>query len=637
MSVVNLSKMPGRNKEYVIDFNRLDGGLNTWELDYRLGVNESPKMKNLWWKDGAMCCRDGQIRLTVNKDRGRGWSVYETLFHGFAIFHAGDRLYAALLDDPDAGAETIGPLPLLDGVPQNRGSWFRYSHYKYGDCLYYKNRGGYYRIGWEEESETFTVDPVEPYTPIIQINTDPTTAAGDAYQPENRLSPQKTVEYSTVKGVKEYHLPVQEIDSVDRVTVDGERWYEEGDDDAPEGAKFYKVDLSAGTVTFVTAEPTHHEPVQVNTVDITYTKANEKAYSSIMDSPHAIAFGGNQELCVVVGGCDGQPNAYFWSGNHVAMDPGYFPVEQYNLAGAAEEYITGFGKQQGMLVIFKESSVGRAAMSTQEMLSGRVLITMDYVNINSRIGCDMPWSIQLVENNLVFANTEQGVHRVADSSSAYENNIVAISRKVDNGLLELLRKAGSVTSFDDGSRYWLVADGEVYAWDYSLSTWKDPSWFYFEGIPAVAFLRTQDDVWYHVDGTGQLTVFRRSFSDYGKPIDKLYQFATQYMGSYDRLKDVVGAIFVVRGDTDADIAIEYTTDYESRFDRTPIRASSWHLVPRNLAFRDLRVRRFANVARRRPGCRHVRHFTMTLTNDTLGTDMCIVSAQLFYKLQGRDR
>lgn len=627
---VNLSALPDPKREYVISFPRLDGGLNTWELDYRLEANESPEMKNLWWKDGALCCRDGQTRLTGEGSPGRGWSAHNTLFWGHAFFHIGDGLYCAEMSDPDAPTGSMEPQMLLSGVPENRGTWFQY-----GDSLYYKNKGGYYVVTYSPD-KGFEAGSVPVYTPIIQINTDPTTAAGDTYQPENRLCPQKIVEYSTVQGKTEYHLPVQLIDSVDLITVDGEKWWLKGDPKAPADAKFYEVALDAGVITFGT-EPPHHNPVQVNTVVITYTKTNEKAYNSVMDCPYAIVFGGNHNLCVVMGGCEAQPNAYFWCGNHVVMDPGYFPMEQYNFAGATEEYITGFGKQQNMLVIFKEHSVGRSVMSTQEMQSGRVLISMDYTNINSRIGCDLPWSIQLVENNLVFANRERGVHRVSDTSSADENNIVAISRKVDNGLLPLVRVAEDVSSFDDGSRYWLTADGQVYAWDYTLSTVKDPSWFYFTNIHGTAYIRTAAAEWYHLARDGSINVFRRNFSDFNGAIDKVYRFATQHMGSYDRLKDVVGAIFTVRGDTDTDISIRYSTDYEDRYDLTPIKSYTWRLSPRNLEFRYFGVRRFATVARRRPGCRHIRHFSMTLSNNTYGTDMSVVSAQLFYKLQGRDR
>ena len=613
---VKLGALPSPPKEYVIAFPRLDGGLNTWELDYRLDADESPEMKNLWWQDGALCCRDGQVRLTAG-NLGTGYSAYERLYWDHGFFHIGSRLYHAPLTAPDAASGSLVLTEILGGVPENRGTWFRY-----GDCLYYKNKGGYFKI--EYTGSGFKAGGVPVYSPIILINTDPTTAAGDQYQPENRLSPQKTVWYSTVAGVKEYHLPVQNVGSVDKVVVDGAE------------TTAYTADLAKGIVIFTT-EPTHHNPVRVNTVQITYTKANTEAYNSIMDCPCAVAYGGSQNVCVVMGGCEAQPNVYFWCGNHAVMDAGYFPITQYNLAGATEERITGFGKQQNMLVIFKEHSVGRASMSTTEMASGRVLISMDYTAINDRIGCDLPGSIQLVQNNLVFANTQQGVQILKDSSSAYENNIEGISRKVDNSLLPLIRKAETVTSFDDGGRYWLVADGEVYAWDYSLSGYNDPSWFYFDNIAAVDFITTDAGEQYHLGTDGSVTIFRRLFADYGKAIEKVYRFATQYMGSYDRLKNIVSVLFSVRGDTDTEIDIEYCTDYERRRDLTPIRSYFWKLSPRNLAYRALHITRFATVARRRPGCRHVRHFTMTLSNSKIGMDMSVLSAQIFYNFQGRER
>ena len=624
MARVKLSQLPSPAKDYVVNFPRLDGGLNTWELDYRLDANESPKMKNLWWRNGAICSRDGQVYVS-DEELGTAYSCYEDVFNGDVYFHIGNMLYVA-----DASS-TADKLELYNSIgttiPENRGTWFRY-----GDKLYYKNRGGYYAVSkkvqtFEDDTVIITTceaTPVPVYTPVILINTEPTTAAGDEYQGENRLSGQKTVWYSTVAGVKEYKLPVQNIDSLDKVVVD--------DVELTGG---YTVDLESGTVTF-DVEPTHHEPVRVNTVKITFTKANPDAYNSIMDCTCAAVYGGDQNVCVVLGGCAAQPNAYFWCGNHVVMDPGYFPFEQYNLAGDARDAITGFGKQQNMLVIFKERSVGRAALGTQEMANGRVLLTMNYTAINSAIGCDLPYSIQLIENNLVFANTRNGVCIVRDSSAAYENNITPISRKVDNGLLPLLKQAKTVCSYDDGERYWLVCDGEVYCWDYTLSGYSDPVWFYFTNINAVAFLRNGDTTM-HMDSSGRVTVMKRIFADYGEAIDKVYRFAAQNMGGYDRVKDVTGVLFTVQGDTDTEMRVTYESDYEHREDLTPVRSLTWHLAPRNLAYRNLSVQRFAAVARRRPGCRHVRHFTMTLSNNKIGMDMAVISAQVLYRYRGRDR
>ena len=620
---VNLYYMPSAPKEYVVDFPRLDGGLNLWELNYRLDQNQSPDMINLWWQDGALCCRDGQEWVDSTDTRGTGYACYELLFWDRVFFHAGDKIYYCTM-----GGETqTAPTALITGVPQNRGTFFQYN-----SKLYYKNRGGYYEIKYDRDTDSFTGGAVKAFSPIIQINTEPTTGAGDTYQPENRICAQKTVWYSTVSGVKEYVLPVQDIDSVDKVVVD---------DVELEAGTGYTVDLEAGKVTF-TDEPTHHDPVRANTVEITYTKANPDAMNSIMDCCYAAVFGGNQNVCVVLGGCPAQPNAYFWCGNHIVMDPGYFPMEQYNFAGDAEEAITGFGKQQAMLVIFKERSIGRASFGTSEMQSGRVLLTMDYTAINSRIGCDLPWTIQLIENNLVFCNKQQGVHIVKDSSSAYENNIVSLSRNVNGtgqraGLLEAVRNAASVSSFDDDTRYWVVADGQAYVWDYQLSTYTQPSWFYFTGIGGIAFFRDEASNHYHMDSLGRLSRFARTFTDYGAAIPKRYRFATQSMNGFDKLKDVLSVLFSVRGDTDTRIQLTYETDYGIWKDPTPITSFSWRLAPRNLAYRYLGVRRFATIARRKPGSRHVRHFAMQLDNNEAGMDMSIVSAQIYYRYQGRER
>ena len=45
---ISLSSMPNPHATKVVGFPRLDGGLNLWELDYRLDRNQSPEMKNLW-------------------------------------------------------------------------------------------------------------------------------------------------------------------------------------------------------------------------------------------------------------------------------------------------------------------------------------------------------------------------------------------------------------------------------------------------------------------------------------------------------------------------------------------------------------------------------------------------------------
>ncbi len=606
---------PSPNRVYSVDFPRLDGGLNIRELDYRLDKNESPDMKNLWWQDGVLQCRDGQVYLSAEPgdSLGTGFTCYQDTFWRKAFFHIGDKLYFM---DPDVAVESGVLTEIVSGVPENRGTFFRYN-----DWLFYKNRGGFYKIAYTpDEDPDFTVTNVadEAYTPILVINADPATGSGDLYQPENRLSPKKELWYNAfqsnstitrtgngstktfdlgvtsadqLSGVKRvtigiteisptdytvnlgagtitfttapknnaditivlligstlYKFPVTDIDSVDKVTVDGQE-KREGTD--------YAVDLKKGQIVFTVAPPVTNPPTN-NTVQITYSKKNEDALQ--LDCPYAIVYGGDQNVCIVLGGSLAQPNAFFWNSNDaVSMNPAYFPISYYNLAGDSEEAITGFGKQYRDLIVLKEFSMGKVTYGIVT-LDDRDSISMTYVNVNSKTGCDLPWSIQLIENNLVFCNTYQGVHVMLDSSAAYENNVECISRNINGtpqraGLLEDVRAVDrdSVCSFDDNTRYWLCANGRVYMWDYLLSTYKKPSWFPQEGISAVGFF-------------------------------------------------------------------------------------GWRLSPRNLAYRYLGVQRFAKVAVRRPGCRHIRHFSMRLWNNKPGQDLSMISAQIYFRYVGVDR
>lgn len=620
MAYVNMAHMPNPRTEYAVNFQELNGGINLSELEQRLTNKESPEMRNLFWKDGVLCSRDGQEWVSNTSALGVGYTMYERLFHDRVLAHIGTGLYCLKPSDEEPCF-----LKLLDGVPAVRGTFFHYF-----DNLYYKTVGGYFCISYDADDDELSAEEVDGYVPVTILNASPATGSGDLYQPENRIQPKKTVKYNAESGVTVYHLPVTGIDSVASVTVDGAVLVE-GDD--------YEVNAEAGTVTFKTAPPVT-TPATNNTVVITYSKVNADAYSAVMDCPYAATYGGTGDLCVVMGGCEAQPNAFFWNGNNIAMDPTYFPIAQYQFAGDTDDPITGFGKQQSFLVVFKAHSVGRAKMSTTE-LDGRTVVEMPYVSINDRIGCDLPWSIQLIDNNLVWCNTDQGVHVLKDSSYAYENNVECFSVKINHGLsgLSLLRDVRSenvVCSVDDSKRYWLCANGHVWVWDYEESSYQKPSWYYFTNIAAVAFAAELDDLW-HLDAKGRLTVFRRSFTDYGGPIDKSFRFTVQNFGGYDRLKNVNSIILVLRPDTDSTVTVKYLTDYETREDLTPLVHVSWRMFPRDLSHRSLAGAGFGAVFRRRPMCRRVRHFTVQLDNAEAGQDLGIVSAQILYNYQGRFR
>ena len=612
--------------EHTLDMSTLNGGLNLWELDYKLLPNQSPEIINMYWKDGCLSSRPGQTYVYEAGDEdtyGEFYAGYERIWNSRWICHKGKNLYAV---NPDTGAHTA----IYSGtLAEVRGGTF----FVFGDSLYYMNGTDYVKI-----TSGLVASDVVGYVPLVVMNRKPDGTGGDVYEDENRIAAGKRVQFTADGTSTAYVLPYKDLDNT-AVTaiVNGAAKIENTD---------FTVNRTTGVVTFSTA-PSQSSPAVPNNVEITCYKADSAARSSILSCQCVTVYGTDQSLSIVCGGPSAQPNAYFWSGHtSLALDPSYFPFDYYNFAGTADEYITGFGKQQNMLVIFKEHSIGKSQFNTTEV-NGMTFLELPYTPVNGVIGCNLEHSIRLVENNLVFANTEGGVYILLDTSSAGENNVQRISRNVngDRETKGLLHDVGAVNSnavvaFNDGHRYWLSANGNTYLWDYEISSYRTKeerlSWFFFTNIRPVSWFHTEDANYYG-RADGSLVQFENVYADFGEPMLRSYTFATQNFGTYDVLKDVVRVIFAVRSDTDTTMQITYKTDYETRDDLTPIKAWSWKLVPRNLSLRCLKVMPYAFTAIRKPHCFHVRHFTMTLSNNVLYSDMSLVSAQIVYRYNRRDR
>ena len=387
-----------------------------------------------------------------------------------------------------------------------------------------------------------------------------------------------------------------------------------------------------------------------STVEIIYNCANPDAYNAVMDCKYAFSGGGKDSLCILLGGCPSQPNAVFWNSNDsVSMNPAYFPMSYYNLVGDTEDAVTGFGRQYSDLIVFKERSIHKLEYDTQT-LDGRELISFTAKPVNAKTGCDLPWTIQLIENNLVFCNTYTGAHILLSSSAAYENNVASLSLKVNEGrhelpgLLPFVRNgvddAGSyVYSFDDDHRYWLVYGGTAFLWDYEVSSYTEPSWFCFTQLGGSVFFRDAAHNTYivgdipkmPVSTVGGLTRFKSGlYSDYGRPIYKHYQFAVQTLGSFTRQKDVVQVVFALPGDVPASVNLAYLTDLGARDDTTPLAVTPPTQITGINPLGPV-------IAVRRPDCRHVRSFSMTLKDNTADKGLAIVSAQVLYKYTTPER
>ncbi len=386
-------------------------------------------------------------------------------------------------------------------------------------------------------------------------------------------------------------------------------------------------------------------------IDIIYRQADSQARSDFMNCPYAAVYGAGESVCIAAGGSPDCPGDVFWSGDNLnAPDPSYWPVSHVLKSVSDTDRVTGFGEQYDQFLIFRARSVGKLENNKRD-ISGMNFI---YKPVNHHIGCDLPGSIKLIHNNLIFCNTSGGVYRIRSASAAYENNIELISNKIngdgvlngDNrpGLLYDLQVAASQTvqanqaanqvnqaasAFYDGQRYWLCINHHAWVWDTALSENKNNKnqniWFYFTGFNPAAWFR-HDGKFYYLNTSGRVTRLGRYFHDYGNPIHKIYQFPVQNFGSYDRLKNILDIIISMRADTTGEIAIYYETDWERREDLIKIQISGWdRLSERDLSNRDLSQ------------CRRVRHFSVRLENNKIGENLSILSAEILARLAGRDK
>ena len=671
-------------KQRVLDLTYLNGGLNLWELDYRLDANQSSDCVNVYWKDGCLSSRQGQAYIYDSttdhvNNYGNLYACYEREWHGYMIAHKGTKLYKIVPSGEHAGEHTViysGTLHEAAG-----GSFF-----VFGDKLYYMD--GYEYIVINSSCVASNVVGYIPTT-IVSRSPDGTTKPGTQNEDENRIAAGKKVEFiadgtSTSYYIPEGYLPMDEtavaisqtlpttvtyheVQTVTTLPTTGVAdiyyevsgtyylWNGTSYDTVSAPSNPFSVNRTTGVITFTSAPAA--SSIHPSNVVVTVYKENTTAMNAILKCRAATVYGADTALAVVCGGPTTQPNAYFWSGSNTAngLDPTYFPFDYYNYAGAsADEAITGFGKQQSMLVIFKEKSIGKSyfeVITYENDPNAKEYLKLPYKGVNEVIGCDIEKSIRLVQNNLFFANKEGGVYVLLDSTAYGENTVKRLSRNINGdvdankGLLYDLRQVAStaVTSFDDSQRYWITANGHAYLMDYTLkgigAKEENLSWFFFDKIRPMSWFKTISDTYYGLFN-GSVSKFIDEYNDYGEIIARRYTFATQNFGTYEVLKDVLKVIFAVRSDTDSAMTVVYKTDYEVRTDKTPVRAytgNSWRLVPRDLHLRNLSPLPFAATAVRKPRCLHIRHFQMTLTNNTINTDMSIVSAQIVYRFVREDR
>ncbi len=169
-----------------------------------------------------------------------------------------------------------------------------------------------------------------------------------------------------------------------------------------------------------------------------------------------------------------------WSGLN---EPLYFSENTYFYVGDTTQAVTGFGKQSDMLVIFKERGAGtfytkyvkNDSITASDLINQAVIdysssaVYFPLTQIHDTIGCDIPSSIQLCRNRLVWANSDGKVYTLVSNNQYSERNVYCVSDMIGNKLKQRfidLKDLNNVFSADWEGHYLLFINSSVFVMDY---------------------------------------------------------------------------------------------------------------------------------------------------------------------------
>lgn len=301
-----------------------------------------------------------------------------------------------------------------------------------------------------------------------------------------------------------------------------------------------------------------------------------------------------------VAGSKENPNLLMWSDLN---NPTYFSENNEAAIGEETQSITALKKQSNMLVIFKEHELFYSVYSegssytAEDVVAGRVIdvstasATFPMITIHSEIGCDLPESIQLCGDRLVWACKDRHVYMLKNANQYSTANVAPISASVDRRLRSLDEEDYSrVKSYTYQGHYVLVIGKTAYVLNYD--------YYYFANLPAYSdSKKTQRKlIWYvwefpptvsYYDSTFISTVDVCSFLEVNAkstqievPIiyvaksllaDGSYDIYSSYViesvfqtklfdfGAMDRFKKIE-QLYMGFGNTSGEVLLEYVTD-----------------------------------------------------------------------------
>lgn len=226
-------------------------------------------------------------------------------------------------------------------------------------------------------------------------------------------------------------------------------------------------------------------PMSVNNnIEITAYKHDFSQFSVMMNMDLSVIYGGGQGI---FGGTRtflaGYKNKICWSNSD---EPTYFSENNYVGVGD-NATITAFGKKDNILVIFKKNSTyytmacSGEAVTAEQVQNGEVVdVSTTYAyfpiyQISDEYGCDLPNTVKLCLNRLIFANSGGDVYCLVTNSNTSQRNIYCLSGQIRRKMFNesnkcLLNKNAFATAL--GDYYMLFCGDKAWVMNYNKDSYR---------------------------------------------------------------------------------------------------------------------------------------------------------------------
>lgn len=518
---------------------KIDGGVSYKYAESQLKKNQSPYMVNMNADDnGALAIRKGQTNVyETSLGAGGILSAFERPFNGYRIFQRDTKIYKQ--------SDGYQPTEIFSGLTAAKGRFFSYN-----DNVHHIGNGHYVQYNGT------TAQEVVGYIPTLTLGRAP-AGGGTAYEERNLIQPGFKDSFSADGAATVYNLSLKALDAT-AVTI------KIGTTDKTENTHF-TVDRTNGTINFAGGSSPNGAPTAgTNNVVITAYKTEPDNIAMIKNCTCAKTY----DNVVFISGNPDYPNRYWYTNIVPTREASYYPEYNYNDVGADNELIYGFGEQYDKLIILKEHSTIRIEI-TVDSQGNKVYAPK---TLNPVIGCDMPYTIQEIKNNLVWCNSYAGVHMLVSTDVKDEQNVIPLSGNINGsiyrpGLLdEAAEYLANAVSADFEGKYWLILpnNGKAWVWDYKklydINDDETLAWFPYNNIYGNCCIIDNKKLILGHTTEGRLTTFINTDNDFGENIQTIVRSKLFDFGLFDWLKTVSDIRFNTRANTNSTIDIKYYSD-----------------------------------------------------------------------------